>query len=556
MRWLKKIGLLLGLVSLVLVAGFFWLLHELPTRPPQTVAAQNHLVADAEPPAGTCLASGIRPAYQVQVSVVTQTADPANTVEMYHSDLTFRLQLQPTGADRLTGMAADIQISEAGQSPVLIDEFPFLARAQGGAHLLFSAYNDLGLMKQHPLAVLAQVIKNLSVGEPGDVYRFAYDGLARNYRYQNEQGNWQRQASVPGALPMSLSAAPTLQPDWQVQLGRDCAPDFMSASEIQPLSLGQQDAQLVFRMQAQRIDPFRDLSGLNLTAASNAALHWTLQTVSSGDTQAIQSVADMWAAFGNFAQTKNVAQLQSAARFLLQQVQPLELAALISNQQLTDAQSRDLLFGLSLLSSAAAEQYLLDVLTALPAGDAAADLAKVRTMVAVTGNGAVSQNAYDTLQQVAADRAETANVRNNALISLGSVVQQMETQGQDVSTLSSRLSQTLLNQMNKGDAASAILAAGNAGLDSLDSAVADTVLARLSSGNSKERYSAALVLSRSADYYDRLISQLEQETSPLVSHAIVSGLEGQTLSQSQRQSLTTLAASRPDLSVQLAQLLD
>lgn len=549
MRWLIRILAVCCLLVLLCVGGFFWYLETLPTVPPQQVSATPTATAAAGGAVSACLHSGYAPAFAVRATVTSQAGDKT----LYSSLLNFRVQLQTSGADRLAGVAADIRIQEAGGAEQTIADMPFLSRASGDQQLVFNAFNNLGLMAQHPMSVLAQVLKDLSIGNPREVYRFAYDGLQRNYRYRQLPQGWQRQVSAPGATRSETE----LQPVWQVESDGDCLPQRLLAEEIQPLTIGGQAGSLRFRIEATRIAAFRDLSGLDFSAQANAGLHWQLQQlVANGDDNAIVDEQSMWQAFADFARNKNVAQLKQAAAYLVNNVPVYDLAAQLNQHALSDAGSRDLIFALGLLKNAHAEEYLLDLLGALPSGDNAVELQKVRIMVAVSGNGEVSEYAYQSLAQLAGDDQESANIRNNALINLGSVVQQMDQQGQDVASLRQQLSGRLLSQMQSDDAAAAIFSAGNAGLATLSAGVSSAVEQKLTAGNAKERYAAATVLSRDTRYYDQLIQQLQQESSPLVSSAIVAGLDASQLTAAQRDTLTVIAAAGGPASGQVAQLLN
>ena len=240
-----------------------------------------------------------------------------------------------------------------------------------------------------------------------------------------------------------------------------------------------------------------------------------------------------------------------------------DLAGQLADPQLNDASRRDLIFALGLVRSAEAEGYLLNLLQALPSDSDAMELQKVRIMVAVAGNGDVSDQAYRALETLAGDASVSANIRNNALINLGTVVQQRAQQGDTANALRDELSATLLQQLqathtghgSNGDASAAIFSAGNAGLLEQDAAVLSAVQNKLSAGNAKERYAAATVLSRSAAQYDALIRHMQQEQAVLVNNAILYGLKPAQLSAAQKQNLQTLASHKPELQPLIAKLL-
>jgi hypothetical protein len=144
---------------------------------------------------------------------------------------------------------------------------------------------------------------------------------------------------------------------------------------------------------------------------------------------------------------------------------------------------------------------------------------------------------------MANDDGESANVRRNALISMGSTVSQMQSQGKDVSSISYSLDEEIVSHMQDNDSSSAIFSAGNAGLDNLSDEVTDGVVAKLQSSNQKERYAAARVLSADSRYYDTLIDHLASESSVLVATTIVSGLNEDQLTGVQRSRLREISLS-------------
>ena len=538
------------------IAGlFFWYLNSLPTMPPQQVLAGDPISASGADL--RCQPLPLHSAYQVETQVESRAGDQV----LYASTLNFRLHLQQEQGDRVLGLVSDIQITEQQQPAQPMADMTFLSRAAGADALVFIAFNDLALMPQHPLSIVGQVIKNLSVGVPGHGYRFAYDALQRTYRYDHQTGGVTR--SIPVAQG-GLKAG-TLQPVWQVTQDGECLPQSMQAEEIQPLTIGTEEGVIRFRMQAQRVDGARDLTGLNFSAQANRHLFWqTVQVNADGQpVAAIGSTEQMWAVFDDFTASKDTARLLSAARYLLENVPVYDLAGQLADPQLNDASRRDLIFALGLVRSAEAEGYLLNLLQALPSDSDAMELQKVRIMVAVAGNGDVSDQAYRALETLAGDASVSANIRNNALINLGTVVQQRAQQGDTANALRDELSATLLQQLqathtghgSNGDASAAIFSAGNAGLLEQDAAVLSAVQNKLSAGNAKERYAAATVLSRSAAQYDALIRHMQQEQAVLVNNAILYGLKPAQLSAAQKQNLQTLASHKPELQPLIAKLL-
>ena len=158
-------------------------------------------------------------------------------------------------------------------------------------------------------------------------------------------------------------------------------------------------------------------------------------------------------------------------------------------------------------------------------------------MVALSGNGKVSEQGFQMLANLAEDANESNNVRNNALINLGSTLQQLKNQGQDSARLQNQLVSSLSKAIAGDNASSAILAAGNAKLSDLNAQIA----AKLSSSNNKERYAAASILARNPDYNDDLLLHLSNEPSDLVNYAILTNLDSSSLSNQQKDRLREIA---------------
>jgi hypothetical protein len=224
-----------------------------------------------------------------------------------------------------------------------------------------------------------------------------------------------------------------------------------------------------------------------------------------------------------------------------------ELVDILTQGNLADDQVRDMIFGLGLTSRHEAEDYMLDTLVKLPVdGGDDTDLLKIRLMVALSGNDMVTDKAYNTLSSISNDAAECSNIRRNALISMGSTVRQMQTQGQDVSGVSDGLETEIISAMQGDDSAAAIFSAGNIGLENLTGEVTQWVVDKLQSAKQKVRYASATVLCRDSRHYDTLIDHLAGESSMLVGTAIASGLQSDQLTGEQRTRLQKIGISAPE----------
>ena len=527
MRLFIRSAIALVILAILAFTAFWLYLSSLPTVAPQQVSVNDATVSGCQ-----CLHKGTEQQRAYQVSANVRSS--AGQKNLYDSLLTFRFQLQPLEGNRLAGKATDIQIAEQSGAIQRIDDVAFMLRSSEGLPMAFVAFNDLGLMQQHPMKVLAQVIKNLSVGAEDEVYRYAYDGLQRLYRYRKQDDRWQRTVSAPGAQ----QASDSLQPKWQVELDDQCLPRMMSADEIQALTLSGEQGFIRFVVNAERTDNYLSADQFQLTAGSNSHHQWQVQNLQPQQGGDIVDEQSMWQAFADFNETHNVAELKQAAYWLMENISVYDLA--LDMQQQADQTNRDIIFALGLIKTPQTEAYLLDLLSGLPGGSAANDLNRVRVMVAVAGYEQVSQYAYDSLALLADSAAEPDNIRDNALINMGSVARQMAAQGEDVSVTMNNLSATLLSELQADNASAAIFSAGNAGLNQLSDDVSDAISSKLTTGSEKERYAAAVVLSRDSGRYSQLYSQAQNEPSALVRNAIVQGLSRAGINSDQQQALMAL----------------
>lgn len=528
MRWLKRFIFILGLALLALLAALTWYLLHLPTVAPQTVTA----LPSSQTVQG-CLAQTPRAAYQV--SALTRTDLAGQSIHQLSTE--FVLQFEARGADVLAGIAEQIQVIENQQAPQSLPSVTLLTRAAGEQQLTFMAFNALGLPAEHPLQVLGQLLKQLSVGKEGEAYRFAYDQMGRIYRYQNRT-HWQRTVSVPGQLQ-----AAELAPRWDIILATDCWPQQLQAQEVQPLTINGQAGQLLIEIRAQRIANFKDLSGLDFSAAANRAKHWQgVSVVLNSGVKKPANEQQAWQQITEFAANKNMQQLLQTSTYWVVQVPAAKLAVQLVNPEL-DALARDLLFGIGSLPSAASKQYLMDLLEALPAGSNVAELQKVRTMVALSGHVHADDKVYQRYQNLLADQNETNNIKNNALINMGRVVQSMAERGHSSDSVRQQLEQTLQQELNSAQKSAAIFAAGNAGLNTLTSAIKTQINTALVQGNTKERFAAATVLSRDVNNYEALKQRVSAEPSALVKNTIIDGLTSAGISTAQQAELKQLAGS-------------
>lgn len=540
MNILKKIVFALISILLIFAGSFYVYIQTLPTAPPDFVDV-NEIDHNKAASIFECTNNQhFNYAYAVDVSIESVL----NGQPVYQSNISFDTQLSQTNDAVIQGIANDILIDE-GQGPSMIKDVYYISRVDPQPYAMFTAFNDLGLAEKHPMKILAQLFKALSVGRENENYFFPYDSMRRTYHYRHDDNHISRNASATtsnlNTLTTSLQST-TGNNSWKITLDNDCMPKQLASEERQGISAAGHQGYIKFVINAKKIKPYQNLNALKLTNLSNVNNQWQTQAIaSSAFEKSVSDEQELWQIINGFSTDKNTAKLIKAAEYLIEHISPDELTEKISDQSLSDFAKRDLAFALSLTGHVDAENYIIDTLTSLSSlgakDDLDIDLQKVRLMVALSGNGQVSEQGFQALTSLSEDPDESSNVRNNALINLGSTLQQLTNQGQDSSGLADQLTTTLSQAMEEGNAASAILAAGNANLTSLDS----QIMEKLNSTNSKERYAAASVLARDPDYNDDLIQHLANESSDLVSYAILTNLDRASLSTQQKDQLVDIA---------------
>ncbi|MEH6450336.1 MAG: hypothetical protein V7765_16800 [Oleispira sp.] len=540
MNTLKKILLFLAVTLAIFVGAFYLYLQTLPTAPPDFVDSDELNSLNNPTPFSCSNNTSFNYAYQVHVDIESVLNDQ----QIYHSELQFKTQLSQASDAIIQGIARDININE-GQGPIDIKDVFYLSRVAPQPYAVFTAFNDLGLSEKHPMKILAQLFKALSIGEEGKKYHFAYDSMQRTYSYHHQQKEVSRNASVTTTNLNKLASSLQMSGgnnNWNVVLGDDCMPILLHSEERQGITAAGHNGYIKFTIDAKKISPFTDLSKLELNNLSNINNLWQVRAVANANFEKpVESEEELWSIIANFSNDKNSAKLIKAAEYLIENISPDSLSQKLITDDLSDSEKRDLAFALSLSGHDDAENYLIESLNQLTSnainGDINTDLQKVRLMVALSGNGQVSEQGYQALTSLANNTDESSNVRNNALINLGSSLQQMENQGQSPAGLTEQLTTTLSQALSGEQASSAILAAGNANLTDLD----DAIVAKLSSVNSKERYAAGTVLARNPEHTDTLLSHLQSEPSDLVRYAIISNLDKNELSSQQINRLEDIA---------------
>lgn len=488
-------------------------------------------------------------AYQVSAMVST-TAQASNINQqtnknivqnqkqtLYQSTLNFTLELAEQ-SKQVKGLANHINIKENGQPDKNLPDVAFLAFNQSNQFAEFGFFDDLGLTANHPMKLLNPFIKHLSVADAGKQVVYAYDPLAVNYTYQHQFPTVTRTKLNKNAMQQAH--------DWQVTLAQDCLVEQMQAKEQIPFKLGTTDAVMTYEFMAKRVPSSRSLAGINFSTSVNANQQWHNASIDADKTHGNQNQQDiknntqMLQAFANFANNKNTGQLKKAADYLIKNNTPEQVASMLMDAQINEGTKRDLAFALSLAEGEQVQGYILDTLTQLPTQtDAQGDVQKVRLMVALSGRGDVTTNSFNRLLNLRKNTDTSDNVKNNVLISSAKVAQDLAKKGQTqpLSVFKSEVDSQL--QTYDDNASSAILAAGNA---KIDTQLTNQLISQLNKGTEKSRYAAASVLARNDANYDVLINHLNQEPSLIVFQSAVSAMDKAKLNSNQTAQLQNLKA--------------
>ncbi|UTW47410.1 hypothetical protein [Bacterioplanoides sp. SCSIO 12839] len=555
----KILLLLLGLAGLS-AAALYGYIQSLPSAAPQFVTANSLLPEKDFDPLQCNQNTQLNVAYDVTVTVTSEL----NQQAIYDSRLRFKTQLTQANDDVVKGIASGITINE-GQGDMALQDVVFLSRIDAQQYAVFTAFDDLGLIEKHPMAIVSQLLKGLSVGAPDTNYFFSYDPLQRTYRYRQRarqsvtggQPGTEGQSGTEGIV-VERAAYPTTanirsfagsfsdyQSDWMVQLGKNCLPQTLRTVEKHALSVAGKKGFIRFKIEAKAIPVFTDIQQYQFAQYANSGNQWNVAGVNA-DTLAdrVETEAQMWEVLQEFSDSKDMASLRQAANYMLDHFQATDAVNALLQSDLSDSSKRDLIFALGITGRDDAESFMLQTLASMPvAAGNAADLQKVRLMVSLAGNDKLTVESFHALANMAEQQNETPNVRNNALISMGTSLANLSDSGQGSDYLESQLRQHITEAITSPDhsSASAILAAGNARLDGLE----QSMLSVLESGTQKERYAAGRVLSQDESQRDRLIGHVASEPSDQVMYAILSGWDAAELTSEQKQQLERIAEQAP-----------
>lgn len=535
----KKTILFITLIlALLLCAVIGIFLNHDDTQPTQHEAVAVDQT-DLPSKATSCAAQSTRNwAYRVSASV--QTRATTSQKSLYQSNTHFTLSLAEQ-AQQVKGLASEIRIQENGQDEKTLPDVTFLAFNAANTFAQFGFFDDLGLSANHPMKLLNPLVKHLSVAPEGETVTYAYDPLGVSYRYQH---------TFP-KVTRSTHQTPATNPTWSVTLGDDCLVETLDATEQLPFKLGNETVMMRYHFQAKRIPSHQSLDTQAFAANTNRDNTWNSAVVTHDASPEVTTDTAMWQAFEGFANNKNTGLLKKAADYLVKNHTPSDVANMLTQASVSEAAKRELAFGLSLAEGAHVPDYILDTLAALPAKtNAQGDVQKVRLMVALTGRNDVTTQSFDRLMGLRQAADTSDNVKNNVLISSGKVAKDLAQKGetQALQTFETEVKTQL--QTYDDNAASAILASGNAELTT----VTTQTIKQLQQGTEKSRYAAATVLLRDPSQYDVLTAQLNKEQSPIVFQTIVSGLDKNKLSANNKVALSALVASLEASQLQTSQL--
>lgn len=530
--------LAMALTVIVAIAVTIWLIKPNSNNNNQNQQALTTNLPDNNPSTPIAIDDSCQPkadknwTYQVNATVDTTT----NKQPLYQSNISFMLDFLEQ-SQQVKGLASDIQVQENGQASQSVLDVSFLAFNQSSQYAQFGFFDDLGLTANHPMKLLNPLIKQLSVAADGENVVYDYDSMSINYHYTHTFPKVERTANG--------QADTTTQ--WQVTLGSDCLIETLQAIEQLPFKFGTTDAVMTYQFTAKRVPSKRSLDSLNFAANVNTNNHWKSTVIDdTAFSPDITSHDMMQQAFENFSNTRSTGQLKKAAAYLMANNTPEQVSDMLMQSEMSEAGKRELAFSLSIAEGDHVQDYILNTLSAMPAKtDAQGEVQKVRLLVALSGRNDVNAASFDRLMALRNDATASDNLKKNVLISGGKLAQDLAEKGQ-VQALNT-LENTLKPQLQKYDdnAASAILASGNAGLSS----VTPELMNQLSNGTEKSRYAAATVLAREPANHDMLISHLTKEPSLVVFQSTVSGLGNQQLNNEQQtklQALKTQLQQQPD----------
>lgn len=538
----------IGLVVIALGAlAFFVLTSQSPSTPsntervpPQptesTVATPSTNSSESDSPVVELNCTTPSSPFNYAYRVTASTEASALNQTLYSSNLAFNTQIQQMAGDDFKGIASDIRINENGTSQSIVDT-AYIGQLRHTPATEFYHVDLLSLANKHPMHVLSQWVKALSIGQQGKPHQYTYDQLNRTYTYRFETKGYAR------TFTDDTTTAPSV---WAVTLDEQCVPKSVSSTEITDTAMLTGKVTLTFKIDAQRIDNFTDLSNVDLSSDFNTNNVWETAEVNAKLlAKPIKDMNELLAVLASQASANqiNSAKLSKVADFILDNLSPADLANMMAGNDLSEDEKRLLAYSMSLSDKANMEGFVIDTISTIPKqqGDQM-DMQKVRMMVSLTSHTGITNQTYDAMSRLAQDDTESANIKNNALINLGTVVRSLK-EGEQNIDYSNEFEDRVYNQIESKDPRTAILAAGNAKVNS--ERVEKSILEKLKSPAESTRYAAASTLANNKKHYDTLINHLNTERSTLVFNVILNKVPADQLTTGQLSRLNTLQSQLP-----------
>lgn len=532
-------NLAIGLLVLIgLIALTFFAFQPATTEPsvtsmpPQTdIPTTPVTTTDPQKPTATLNCANHAPLFNYAYHVTASTTASATGQTLYSSKLTFNTQIQQMTGDDFKAIASDILINENGTSENIIDT-AYTGQLTHRPPAEFYHVDLLELAAKHPMHVISQWMKALSIGAQNKPYQYTYDQLNRTYTYHLNAQGYTRTFS--DNTPPAPSA-------WTVELDEQCIPTKITSTETTETAMLTGKVTLTFKINATRIDNFTDLTEVNLNSNFNANNAWhTAQVNAKLFAKPIKNMEELLALLASQANANqiNSAKLAKGADFILDNLTPTDLANMMAGDDLNEDEKRLLAYAMSLSDKPNMENFMIDTIGVIPKqqGDQM-DMQKVRIMVSLTSHTNITSQTYDAMNKLAQDHTESSNVQDNALINLGTVVRALK-EGEQNIDYSTEFEESTFNKIQSNNPRVAILAAGNAGLNS--ERVKNSVLEQLNSPAESTRYAAASTLANDKKNYNLLINHLNTETSTLVFNVILNKVPAEQLSETELTSLKSL----------------
>lgn len=532
---MKKL-LILFLIFILIACGAYFLLSQktahTETNHKEQVEAfeSNSAPQNTISPAQTqCLTNNdFNVAYKVNIDISAH----ANHTQLYHSTLSFNVQFEKSDhSDKVKLYIKDALFLENQLNKVLQNTI-FSAQISHTPYLSFVAFDTLSMPPKHPLQSTSQLLKALSIGQEGKPNTFKYDQLSKVYTYTHHATSPTR-----NTLPKNKQGSD----DWHITLDKQCLPITLHSKESQAINFAGGDNTLNYEINAERIPNFISLADIPLDNQANANHFWTPQDINSKEfAKPVTSLEEMLDLLDTYNEHKSSAKLARGADFIINNLSPLQMSELMLSTELSEDQKRLLAYSMSLTDNPNTENFMLETISNMPTNQGEqTDVQTMRLMVSISSYDNITQQSYDAMQAINSNAEHSSNIRNNALISMGTMINTLDES--QSSGLSHSFNQFIEQKMDSSEEGrSAILAAGNAKLNS--ASINQKIINNLNSSDEGRRYASASVLARHEENYDKLINKLASEQSLFVINAIVNNIDKNKLSTFQQQKIREIAS--------------